>query len=172
MTLAFETLSNFFFFLINFFFYLHWSIVHVGIPGLSAVKNLPVMQEPGAAILIPGWGRSSGGGHGNPLWYSCLENPMDRGVWMATVHGVAKSQTRLSDLACTHSSLIILCWFQVYSNGIHLYISGVKLRGLLMDTKFQLGKRKCPGDGWWWWLHSSVTVLNATKPYIYKWLKW
>jgi len=64
----------------------------VGIPGLLAVKNLPVMQEPGAAILIPGWGRSSGGGRGNPLQYSCLENPMDRGVWMATVQEVAKSQ--------------------------------------------------------------------------------
>ena len=43
--------------------------------------------------LIPGLGRSPGGGHGNPLQYSCLENPMDRGAWWATVHGVAKSQT-------------------------------------------------------------------------------
>ena len=41
--------------------------------------------------LIPGWERSSGGGNGNPLQYSCLENPMDRGAWRATVHGVAKS---------------------------------------------------------------------------------
>ena len=40
-----------------------------------------------------------GGGHGNPLQYSCRENPMDRGAWRATVHGVAKSRTRLSDLA-------------------------------------------------------------------------
>ena len=45
--------------------------------------------------------RSTGGGHGNPLQYSCLENPMDRGAWWATVHGVAQSQTRLSDTACT-----------------------------------------------------------------------
>ena len=44
---------------------------------------------------IPGSGRSPGGGHGNPLQYSCLENPMDRGAWRATVHGVAKSQTRV-----------------------------------------------------------------------------
>ena len=43
----------------------------------------------------PGLGRSPGGGHGNPLWYSCLENPMDRGAWWATVHGDKKSQTRL-----------------------------------------------------------------------------
>ena len=40
--------------------------------------------------LIPGYGRSPGGGHGNPLQYSCLGNPMDRGAWWATVHGVAK----------------------------------------------------------------------------------
>ena len=43
--------------------------------------------------LIPGLGRSPGGGHGNPLQYSCLENPMDRGAWWFTVHGAAKNQT-------------------------------------------------------------------------------
>ena len=42
---------------------------------------------------IPGLGRSCGGEHGNPLQYSCLENPMDRGAWRATVHGVTKSWT-------------------------------------------------------------------------------
>ena len=46
---------------------------------------------------IPGSGRSPGEGNGNPLQYSCLENPVDRGAWWATVHGVTKSQTRLSD---------------------------------------------------------------------------
>ena len=46
--------------------------------------------------LIPGLGRSPGGGHGNPLQYSCLENPMDRGAWQATVHGVPKSQIHLT----------------------------------------------------------------------------
>ena len=47
--------------------------------------------------LIPGLGRSFGEGNGNPLQYSCLENSMDRGVWWAAVHGVAKSWTQLSD---------------------------------------------------------------------------
>ena len=47
--------------------------------------------------LIPGLGRSPGGRHGNPLQYSCLENSMDRGAWRDTVHGVAKSQTQLSN---------------------------------------------------------------------------
>ena len=46
---------------------------------------------------IPGLRRSPGGGHGNPLQYSCLENPMARGTWRAAVHGVTQSQTRLSD---------------------------------------------------------------------------
>ena len=47
--------------------------------------------------LIPGSGRSPAEGHDNPLWYSCLENPMDRGAWRATVQGITKSQTQLSD---------------------------------------------------------------------------
>ena len=46
---------------------------------------------------IPGLGKIPGVGNGNPLQHSCLENPMDRGTWWATVHGVAKSQTRLSN---------------------------------------------------------------------------
>ena len=53
--------------------------------------------DAGDAGLTPGWGRSPGGGHGDPLQCSCLENPTDRGAWRATVHGVTKSQTRLSD---------------------------------------------------------------------------
>ena len=56
----------------------------------QTVKNLPAVQRPGS---IPGLGRSPGGGQGNPLQYSCLENSMDRGAWQATVHGVAKSWT-------------------------------------------------------------------------------
>ena len=48
---------------------------------------------------VPGWGRSPGGGHGKPLQYSCLENPMNRGAWWATVHAVSKSQTQQH--ACT-----------------------------------------------------------------------
>ena len=61
------------------------------------VKNLPA--NAGDAGSIPGSGRSPGGGHGNPLQCSCLENPVDRVAWQATVHGVAKSWTWLSDWA-------------------------------------------------------------------------
>ena len=58
------------------------------------VKNLPGSAgDSREADLIPGLGRSSGGGHGNPLQYSCLDNLMDRGAWLATVHRVSKSGT-------------------------------------------------------------------------------
>ena len=69
-----------------------------GFPGGSVVKNLPANAGEARDVgLIPGLGRSSGGGNGTPLQYSCLGNPTDRGAWWAIVHGVAKSRTRLSD---------------------------------------------------------------------------
>ena len=57
-------------------------------PGRSAVKNLPVSA--GNTGSVPGWGSSPGEGNGNPLQFSCPENPKDRGAWQATVRGVAK----------------------------------------------------------------------------------
>ena len=60
----------------------------MGFPGVSVVKNPPA--DAGDAGSIPGLGRSPGEGNGNLLQYSCLGNHMDRGAWMATVHGVAK----------------------------------------------------------------------------------
>ena len=64
-------------------------------PGGSAGKESACKEgDPG---LISGLGRSPGEGNGSPLQYACLENPMDGGAWRATVHGVAKSRTRLSD---------------------------------------------------------------------------
>ena len=65
----------------------------LGFLGGSVVMN----ANAGALGSILGLGRSPGGGHGNPLWSSCLGNPLDRGAWWATVHGVAKSWTRLSN---------------------------------------------------------------------------
>ena len=70
-------------------------------PGGSVVTNPPA--NAGDAGLIPASGRSPGEGNGNPLRCSGLENSMDRGAWWATVHGVAKSQTWLSDWAHTHN---------------------------------------------------------------------
>ena len=68
------------------------------------VKNQPANAgDTGDAGSIPGSGRSPEGGHGNPLEYSRLENPMDRGAWLATVHRVAKSWTCLKRLS-THTA--------------------------------------------------------------------
>ena len=61
-----------------------------GFPGRSVVKNLPALGDAGS---IPGSRRSPGEGNGNPVQYACLESPMDRGAWWATVHEVTKSQT-------------------------------------------------------------------------------
>ena len=62
-----------------------------GFPGGSVVKNLPAEAgESRDSGSIPGWGRSPGEGNGNPLLYSCLENPVYREAWWATVHGVAR----------------------------------------------------------------------------------
>ena len=67
----------------------------LGFPGGSDGKESA--HNAGDLGSISGSGRSPGEGNGNPLQYSCLENPMDRGAWRATVHEVAKSRTRLSD---------------------------------------------------------------------------
>ena len=82
----------------------------VQVPGVSqvapALKNLAANAgDVRDTSSIPGWGRSSGGGNRNLLQYSCLENPIDRGAWWATVHGVTKSQTRLN----THTGQTVSC---------------------------------------------------------------
>ena len=69
--------------------------MELGFPGGSVIKNLPA--KAGGVGLILESGRNPGGGNGNPLQYSCWENPMGRGAWQATVHGVTKSWTGLSD---------------------------------------------------------------------------
>ena len=70
-----------------------------GFPGGSEVKASAC--NVGDLGSIPGLGRPPGEGNDNPLQYSCLENPMDGGAWWATVHGVAKSRTRLNDFTFT-----------------------------------------------------------------------
>ena len=81
-------------------FHIKWDgLMNVGVSQVVlVVKNSLVnagdIRDVG---LIPGLGRSPGGEHGNPLQYSCPENPMDRGSWWSTVHGVMNGQTHLSD---------------------------------------------------------------------------
>ena len=79
------------------FIFLYIFLYHLTLVA-QVVKTLPAMQETiynaGDDVgSIPGSGRSPGEGHGNPLWYSCLGNPMDRGAWWPTVHGVSESDT-------------------------------------------------------------------------------
>ena len=109
---------TFFFFFCFFFYFLVASLM------AQMVKHLPAVA--GDLGSIPGSGRSPGEGNGNPLQYSCLENPMYGGAWWATVHGVTKSRARLSDFTLTFISYFNflledncctrLCWFLPYIN--------------------------------------------------------
>ena len=106
--------------------------------------------------LISGLGRSPGGGNGNPLQYSCLENPMDRGSWWATAHGVAKSQHNWSDLACMQDKirkperewfpqkLSLILWKVSFYQGISLKITAIELGMGEMALKYwgELSKPK------------------------------
>ena len=80
-----------------------------GFPGSSDSKVSA--YNAGNLGPIPGSGGSPGEGNGNPFQYSCLENPKDQGAWWATVHGVTKSQTRLSDFTSLLDSKLV---FQTY----------------------------------------------------------
>ena len=83
-------------------------------PGGSEVKESAC--NAGDLGSIPGSGRSPGGGNGNPLQYSCLENLMDIGAWWATVHRVTKSPTRLSNFTHTHTLFQIIFLFRLLQN--------------------------------------------------------
>jgi len=97
------------------------------------IKNPPASAgDTGEASSIPGVGRSPGEGNGNPLQCSCLENPMDRGAWWATVHGVTKNWTRLSYqhtfkapkwksvLSCIVSWFLLFCVFKEFRKPLTL----------------------------------------------------
>ena len=83
------------------------------------IKNSPVNAED--AHWIPESGRSPGEGHSNPLQYACLENPMDRGAWWATVRSVAKSWTRLKQLH-THTFHFTYIYINVQCVYIHIHV--------------------------------------------------
>ena len=91
-----------------------WIIWHFqGFPGGSVVKNSPPKAgDAGDAVSVTGSGRFSGGRNDNPLQYSCLKNPMDRGDWQVTVHVIPKSWTQLS--THTHGNHISVFFFSFF----------------------------------------------------------
>ena len=95
------SLKNYLTILITIIVYLFCRLEYsMGFPGSLMVKKLPASSgDTRDNGLILGSARSPGGGSGNPLQHSCLENPMDREAWQATVHGVAKSQKRQTQLS-------------------------------------------------------------------------
>ena len=134
--------------------------------------------------LIPGLGRSPGEGNGNPLQYSCQENPMERGAWQAIVHGLAKSQTRLS---ASHTYI----WGRsrlryrirynknggatLTSKNMGRFQQSIKQKKLDTELIYNAGslsdRSPCRGGGWWkelhegtfwgWWQHCFLTHVNA-----------
>ena len=104
---------------------------------------------------IPGSGRSPGEGSGNPLQYYCLENPMDGGAWWATVHGVAKSRTRLSNLTFTNFHFHNI----EYYAQLEIMLIEVLLTGKKRNTCNILSKTQTQDEN----LESSNCVTNLAK---------
>ena len=78
---------------------------------LSSEESVRNAGDTGHVGSIPGSGRSAGGGHGNPLQCSCLENPMDGGAWQTTQSvGSGRVRHNWSNLACMHTPLYLICW--------------------------------------------------------------
>ena len=112
-----------------------------GSDGKASVYNA------GGLGSIPGWGRSPGKGNGNPLQYCCMENPMDGGAQWATVHGVTKSQTQLSNFTyihSTHSCTVGICNHVVNQK---IYLSLLESKQLLYFWNFLLQKNSAWGSG-------------------------
>ena len=120
----------------------------MGFPGGSAVKaSAWNAGDPGS---IPGSGRSPGEGNGNPLQYSCLENPMEGGAWWATVHGVTKSRTRLSDFTSLEMCERILMWngTEGYEMENHMHVPSEEWRDWFPVNAWFTEHLEIPLDQW------------------------
>ena len=138
----------------------------LGFPSGSEVKaSARNAGDPGS---IPGSGRSPGEGNGNPLQYSCLENPMDRRAWLARVHGVAKSRTRLSNfmtmtIAVTRGLLKILQQSEKLQMAPHSVLKFIPTVGWVTGRLDRLPKSKRFSIS----LVSGSTSMNFTKRKIF-----
>ena len=135
----------------------------MGFPGGSVVKNLSANAGDTEDVgLIPGLGRSLGRGNGNPVQYSCLENPMDRGAWRSTVHGVTRSQTRLSNWAHTYTQFV--------GNRADVFIILLIILGpsnnLYQDGAFKYLGSNCYLDKILYWTSSSTNISYKVFPLI------
>ena len=104
--------------------------IYMGFPGGSEAKASAC--NVGDLGSIPGSGRSPGEWNGTPLQYSCLKNPMDRGAWWATVHGVAKSRTRLNDFTSLYSYYTVI-------DQVNLYLVTYVLCYLILNKLTEFG---------------------------------
>ena len=132
------------------------------------IKNPPAnagdKREGGS---IPGLGRSPGGGHGNALQYSCLENPTDRGVWQATVPGVAKSQTQLKSFS-THTQMCHEMSKWVFTPTMVLLLIALKVAFIFISVLTWIGWNSFSTMGHILFLHKQSSFQNLKIPAVLK----
>ena len=106
------------------------------------------------AVSIPGLGRYPGKGHGNPLQYSCLETPMDRGAWWAIVHGIAKSRTPLKPLS-THSVFKNVVF--KLSTAVSVHLASCPEFSIIVKIR---DSKTGPADHFWRWNKSGPEISS------------
>ena len=146
-----------------------WDLPRLGSESVSPALASEVKNPPANAgdardtVWIPGSGRSPGVGNGNPLQYSCLKNPIDRGAWWATDHGIAKSRTQLSahTFACTllHWQSDSLPLSHQGSPTIVLNLSELKLEGVCVCECVWT----CMLCGWCWSLCQTPEMWSTMQ---------
>ena len=119
---------------------------------------------------IPGSGRSPGGRHSNPLQYSCLENPMDRGAWQATAHGITQSWTRLKQFSKHTQRYTYTHWRYTYIyiyiyeywiyTGIYIYIHTLEYNGILFSHERERNLVICNNTDAPWRFYAAWNKLD------------
>ena len=117
--------------------------MHIADSQVVLVVNAGDVRDVGS---IPGLGKSPGGGHGNPLEYSCLENPMDRRTWWTTIHGVPKSWTWLNWLSSSRCFLVNVGWRNKQKVRLHVHL-GREGHCLLLALRVLVGQMAAVGWG-------------------------